>query len=182
MESQEIKTGGVGMTVKIDETHWTSAKYGRGRDMVKEHMWIFGGRERGMDNRFCVSLGPGGRKNRSTLEPLIIKHIRKGSTIISDCWGAYNPIESLCDIDGESMNYKHLTVNHRVGCVNPTTRTIHTKAAERFWGNLKDKIKGCGHGWTIEQNIFKYLILRKHGDNAFHKLLIECGKLFPYEI
>ena len=52
------------------------------------------------------------------------------------------------------MNYKHLTVNHRVGFVNPTNRTIHTQAVERFWGDLKDKIKGCGHGRTIEQNIF----------------------------
>ena len=63
---------------------------------------------------------------------LIIKHIRKGTTIISDCWGAYNRIESLCDIDGESMNYKHLTVNHREGFVNRTNRTIHTQAVERF--------------------------------------------------
>ena len=43
MDSEEIKIGGVGMTVEIDETHWTSAKYGRGRDMIKKHTWTFGG-------------------------------------------------------------------------------------------------------------------------------------------
>ena len=145
-----------------------------GGDVIKEHTQIFCGRERGTDNRFCVSLGPGGRRNRSTLEPLIIKQIRKGTTIISDCWGVYNHIERLCNIDGKSMNYNHLTVNHCVGFVNPTNGTIHTKAVERFWGDLKDNIKDLGHGRTIEQNIFKYLFLRKHGDNAFHKLLIEC--------
>ena len=181
MDSDEIKIGGKGKTVEIDETHWTSAKYGRGRDVTKEHTWIFGGRERGSEERFCVSIGPGGRRNRATLEPLIIKHIRKGTIIISDCWGAYNHIESLCDGDGQSMNYTHHTVNHREGFLNRTNRTIHTQAVERFWGDLKDKIKGRGHGRTIEQNIFKYLFLKKHGDNAFHKLLVECGKSFPYE-
>ena len=69
----------------------------------------------------------------------------------------YNHIERLCNIDGKSMNYNHLTVNHCVGFVNPTNGTINTKAVERFWGDLKEKIKGCGHGRIIEQNIFKYL-------------------------
>ena len=75
------------MTVEIDENYWTLAKYGSGRHLVKEHTWIFGGRKCGRDNRFCVSLGPGGKRNKPTLEPLIIKYTRKGTIIISDCWG-----------------------------------------------------------------------------------------------
>ena len=181
MGSEDIQIGGEGVTVEIDETHWTSAKYGRGRNLKKQHTWIFGGRERGSDNRFCVCLGPGGRRDRETLEPLIVRHIRPGSVIISDCWRAYNHIATLCDDDGTPMRYTHQTVNHRVGFTNPTNRLIHTQTVERLWGELKDKVKGRGNSRTITQSIFKYMFLRRYGDTAFHNLLVECGKSYPYE-
>ena len=52
------------------------------------------------------------------------------------------------------MQYTHITVNHRVAFLIHTNKTIHTQAVERFWGDLKDKIRGRGHGRTIFSNIF----------------------------
>ena len=149
--------GGQGVVVEIDETHLTSkAKYNVGRDVVREHMWAFGGIERYTGRRFCVSLGLGGSRNMPNLEPLIIKHIKKGSIIMSDCWGAYRNINSLVDANGASMNYCHYAVNHSISFVNPENRWVHTQTVERFWGDLKDHISGRGKGLRIEQNVYRY--------------------------
>ena len=45
-------------------------------------------------------------RSRNTLMPLIRKHIRRGSTVYSDCWRAYHPALN-------AEGYRHLSVNHR---------------------------------------------------------------------
>ena len=75
----------------------------------------------------------------NNLEPLITQHIRPGSIIMSDQWWAYNDIERLVDSNGELMNYKHHTVNHKVGFVNFDNPWIHTKTIEWYWGDIKER-------------------------------------------
>ena len=115
------------------------------------------------------------------LEPLIVKHIRPGSVIISDSWSAYNNKTNLHDSEGNSVNYTHKNVNHRIDFVNHSDPSVHTQTVERFWNDLNDKIKYKGRCRTIEQNLYKYLFQRKYKDNIYHHLLVECGEYFPFE-
>ena len=124
-----------------------------------------GGIERHTGRMFCVSLGLGGSRSMPNLEPLIKKHIRRGSIIMSDCWPADNNISNLVDVDGASMDRCHYTVNHSVSFVNPSNRWVHSQTVERFWGDLKDHISGRGKGLKIKQNVFRSLFLKKNKIN-----------------
>ncbi|KAL7864539.1 hypothetical protein AOLI_G00159590 [Acnodon oligacanthus] len=68
-------------------------------------------------------------RSRNTLMPLIRKHIRRGSTVYSDCWRAYQP---ALNVEG----YRHLSVNHREHFVDPLTG-CHTQHIERAWQTIK---------------------------------------------
>ncbi|EYC20991.1 hypothetical protein Y032_0020g170 [Ancylostoma ceylanicum] len=83
--------GGPGHVVEIDETCVTKRKYNRGR-WVRRHQWLFGGYERGSGRSFLILVR---RRDARTLLRLIVKYIRPGTTIISDCWRSYNRISSL---------------------------------------------------------------------------------------
>jgi transposase-like protein len=62
-------------------------KYKRGR-LVKEQ-WVFGGVERGTNKCFLVKVP---NRTRSTLIEIVKKYILPQTTIISDCWRAYDTL------------------------------------------------------------------------------------------
>ena len=127
-DHQTIK--GVGVVVEVDETHLISkTKYHVGRDVTTEHMWAFGGIEKHTGRRFCVSLGLGGSRSmpkQPNVQPLVKKHIRKGSIITSDCWPGYNNTSNLVDTNGASMDYCHYNINHSISFVNISNYWVHT--------------------------------------------------------
>lgn len=69
-----------------------------------------------------------------TLIPLIQRHIRAGTIIVSDEWRAYNDLYY-------DPNYQRLTVNHSVNFVNPDDDRAHTQTIEGKWGNVKSKFR-----------------------------------------
>ena len=71
---------------------------------------VFGGYDVATKVGFMV---PVDRRDAATLLPIIQKYIAPGTTIISDLWAAYNTIGTL--------GYQHLTVNHSLNFVDPTT-------------------------------------------------------------
>ena len=75
--------GGPGKIVEIDKSKFGKRNYNTGR--IVERQWVFGG-ICCEDKRIFLVAVPGNKRDRSTLEPIILKHIAKGSTIISDCW------------------------------------------------------------------------------------------------
>ena len=93
--------------VEIDESHFFTVKQGQGRNRDKPQNWILAGIERDSNKFFAVALRLEGRRDMTTLEPLINYYIRPGSIIMSDSWKAYDDIEKLVDGDGMSMNYEH---------------------------------------------------------------------------
>ena len=69
--------------------------------------------------------------------PFIKKHIRRGSSIISDGWRSYRRLQD--------EGYNHLTVNHQEYFVDPVTGA-HTLNLERLWGVCKATI------WRLKGN------------------------------
>ena len=98
----------------------------------------------------------------STLEPLIIEHIRPGSMIMSDKLGAHNDIERLVDGNGDSMNYVHHSVNHKEEFVNFDNPWVHTETIERQWGDMKEVIKRRGVSKKVSNTVRHYICISKN--------------------
>ncbi|EFN74509.1 hypothetical protein EAG_13603, partial [Camponotus floridanus] len=97
LEDNNEMIGGEGVIVEIDEAKIGKRKFNKGR--LISGQWIFGGFERGTAKLFveCVA-----DRSAIVLLEVIKRWIKPGTTIISDCWKAYNCLE----IEG----FKHLTV------------------------------------------------------------------------
>ena len=61
---------------------------------------------------------------------MILENIEPGSTIISDCWNAYDSLGTL--------GFTHLTVNHQYNFVDPDTGA-HTWFIENLWWQVKQE-------------------------------------------
>ena len=66
------------------------------------------------------------------LLPIVQQYIRPGSTIVSDCWRAYNALPTL--------GYQHLTVNQTYNFVIQVTYA-HTYNVENTWMRSKMRSK-----------------------------------------
>jgi transposase-like protein len=118
------KIGGEGVIVEIDESKFGKRKYHTGHRV--EGSWVFGGRER-EDKRKCF-FEVVEKRDKETLLEIIKRKIVKGSIIISDCWKAYDCLES--------EGYRHLTVNHSENFKDPETGA-HTNSIEGTWQKIK---------------------------------------------
>jgi transposase-like protein len=99
LEGCSENIGGPNRIVEIDESKFGRRKYHRGHPLQVQ--WVFGGIERGSGRLFLV---PVPDRTPDTLEDIIHDRIETGTTVISDCWGAYSDLDSL--------RYTHSTVNH----------------------------------------------------------------------
>ena len=106
--------GGEGGVVEIDESKFGKRKYNKGKRVKGQ--WVFGGIQRSNGDFFVV---PVEARNKVTLLAAIKHHIKPGTTVISDCWKAY---DCLAD-----EGFNHLTVNHSMYFVNPETGNNLTK-------------------------------------------------------
>lgn len=81
------------------------------------------------------------RRTRRELIPLILHHVRTGSTILSDEWRAYR--QALA-----AFGYRHFTVNHSVAYVDANTgkylhalsMCCHMQNLERAWRSYKETV------------------------------------------
>jgi transposase-like protein len=91
------KIGGPNKIFEIDESKFGRRKYNR--DHLVMGQWVFGGIERNSGITFFVPVLNG---FADTLVGVIHDRIEPGTTVISDCWGAYQ------NLDQEG--YTHLTL------------------------------------------------------------------------
>ena len=70
-------------------------------------------------------------RTSETLLALNRLHVLPGTTVISDCWKAY---DSLKD-----EGFEHLRVNHSLNFVDPETGA-HTNTIERRWRDIKNLV------------------------------------------
>ena len=164
--------------MEIDETVVVRRKYGVGRIVEKNNVWLFGGVERGNNgNCFLVPL-EGQQRNATTLLPLIQQHIRPGTEIHSDSWAVYNGILAL------SEGYIHHKANHKENFVAPQTGA-HTQTVENQWRLVKEKFKrqfGVGRG-TYDTYFPEFMWRKKFGDpnEVFFNFWSHVSHFYPCE-
>ncbi|XP_066925007.1 uncharacterized protein [Clytia hemisphaerica] len=121
--------GGPGTRVQIDESKFGKRKYHRGHKV--EGQWVFGGIEEESRQNFMVAVE---KRDKKTLIPIIERYILPGTTIISDCWKAYDCLSQ--------KDYEHLKVNHSVEFVN--SNGDHTNKIEGHWRQAKKNLPPFG--------------------------------------
>ena len=110
-------------------------QYGRGRAAGgwKRQKWVFGmlgvKKSDGKSQRPILRLVD--RRTRQELVPLLCRHVKMGSYIISDEWRSYRVLNDL--------GFRHLTVNHSMWYMDPITGN-HTQHIERAWRTVKEQV------------------------------------------
>lgn len=132
---------------------------------------MFGGIERGSRDSFMPD------RSKNTLMPITTQCIRPGTTVILDecMWRSYNDI----GISG----YTHLTVNHSLNFVDPSTGA-HTNGVEGYWSCTKQMMRKQGVMSTSNDLYPTYLLdflwRKRFGDrDLFEALLEHIAKRYP---
>ncbi|XP_074542337.1 E3 SUMO-protein ligase KIAA1586-like [Halichoeres trimaculatus] len=113
--------------------------------------WVFGMlgvKHRGQKTKPVLRLVE--RRTRRELIPLVLHHVRTGSTILTDEWRAYR--QALPE-----LGYKHYTVNHSVEYASADTG-CHTQHIERAWRSYKETI-GRLRGNRTEDLLRNHLVM-----------------------
>ncbi|KAK3881172.1 hypothetical protein Pcinc_014377 [Petrolisthes cinctipes] len=159
------KIGGPGKIVAIDENKFRRRKYNATR--LVEDQWVFGGI---CQETRAVFLVPVEKCDQETLLNVIRERVEPGTTIISDCWRAYNCLEE--------EGYRHLTVNHSINFVDPNT---HTNTIERLWKEAKRKVPLFGRrkkhfvGYLAKT---MFMMTFPNANHRFHHFLVEASALY----
>lgn len=114
-------------------------QYGRGRfgnTWRRKRSWVFGMLEINSASRRPI-LRLVKKRNKNTLLPIIKKHVKRRSLVVSDEWRAYTSLSQ--------EGYRHVRVNHSQSYVDPQTG-LHTQHIERAWQTYKREI------WRMRAN------------------------------
>jgi len=125
-QKRSKQIGEPGVIVEIDEAKFGKRKHNIGRIVGQ---WVFGGVQRDTPNNFFSVPVPD--RKADTLLDLIVKYVRQGSIIMSDCWRSYRLIDA--------EKFVHLTVNHTYNFVDPDTGA-NTENVERMWREVRGTI------------------------------------------
>jgi len=165
------KIGGPGLTVEIDESQFGKRKYNRGTIIGRRFAWILGGICRETEEMFLIQC-PGNKRDKITLETLILDHVEQGTRIYTDGWASYKGLEGL--------GYEWDHVNHSEEFVKTDNPDVHTQTIEGRWYCVKRWLPSSGrydlnmylpvYMWTVD--------CRKRKKSKFWELLeliSNCG-------
>lgn len=138
-----IKLGGVGKIVQIDESAFIRAKYNRGRnsnnifyrinlDVPSGNLdkWVFAIYDPQMKVGYMQFVP---NRDHTTLLKIVSEVVLPGSIIHHDLWKAYNKLD-------EMHQYTHFGVNHSI-CFKNKLTGVHTNHVESYWSRAKRKFK-----------------------------------------
>ncbi|KFD59963.1 hypothetical protein M514_11333 [Trichuris suis] len=155
--------------VELDEFLFSRSKYNRGKRYPQQ--WGFGGTCRETGDAFVV---PVEEQSSQTLLSIIQRHVRAGSTVITDERRAYRyPGREACT---------HLRVNHSVNFVDRATGA-HTQSVESLWAQAKRGNKRrCGtHRSALPSHLCEFTWRKRlaASDDAFDAILADILLLRP---
>ncbi|KAI6651236.1 hypothetical protein LOD99_5383 [Oopsacas minuta] len=131
--------------------------------------WAFGGIDGETKDVFMI---PVQDRSAATLVPLIQRYIFPGTAILSDEWASCNSIPTA--------SFQHLTVNHSLNFVDPTTG-VHTQTVESTWGSAKKRQRNCmtTNPILLDTNLSEVCWQKKFGEASFSNLIMEIRKQYP---
>jgi transposase-like protein len=143
-----VKLGGSGSEVEVDETYIG----GKARNMHKQRKQRLTGRLQDDKTTVMGFLERGGQvrteivpdRHTSTLQPVVKKHVRRGTALYSDELGGYKGLEK---------EYDHQVINHAVKYVDGR---VHTNGLENFWALVKRGLHGT-YVAVEPFHLFRYL-------------------------
>ena len=162
------RLGGVGKIVEIDESKFGKRKFNRGKRV--DGKWVFGGVERGSNKSFFRVVE---NRGKDVLLAIIKEFIVPGTTIISDCWKAYDCLED--------EGFHHLTVNHSLSFKYPETGA-HTNTIEGTWGSIKRSLssRNCDGDNQFNSYLFEFMWRRSCASNDAMKAFLNIiKKVYP---
>jgi transposase-like protein len=176
VRKDDLKLGGKGVIVEIDETLVAKVKYNVGKALKIRQVWLFGLIDRAT-NKCFLTIVP--NRKKETLLKIIKEKCLDYTTIMSDKWSAYGSIPEL--------NFKHLTVCHSKNFKNPITGAC-TNAIEGLWSQFKKRIKemnGVSRSQLqsyIDEFMFRQNYCEGDNINTFLSMLHSIGKIYkPFQ-
>ncbi|KAL3107474.1 hypothetical protein niasHT_014191 [Heterodera trifolii] len=164
--------------VEIDEILVVKRKYGVGRVLAKQEVWLFGGVERDT-NWQRVFMVPVESRTAGRLLPLIQQYVLPGTTIVSDEWRPYRGIPTL------PQGYVHWKVNYSRNFVNPANPQAHTQNVESMWKKLKRNFKQHFENTTNTYDTYfpEFVWRQQFGDrdNVFFNFWSQLTTIYPCE-
>lgn len=126
-----IVLGGPRMAVEVDETFMSRRHGRRGRRVCRNPKWVIALIERG--SGLCyLKVVP--RRNAATLLPIILRHVRAGSTVQTDEWRSYRGLLRF-------PAYRRRAINHGQNFVDPLDPENHTQTVENLNGRWKKYVR-----------------------------------------
>ena len=152
------RIGGETSYVQVDEAKIGKRKHHVGR--IVDGSWIFG-----MIDMFTgdlrIEILQDNKRDEQTLKQAIEKHIKPGTTIISDQWLGYINLSRPDHNNPNATWYNHMTVNHSQNFVDPDT-SANTQLIESTWRSIKKQIcRGGVHKDALGDHLCEYLWLRR---------------------
>jgi len=159
--------GGPGVVVEIDEAKFRTRTYNR--DRWTGEQWFFVGFECGSKKCFLVSVPS--RESDMLLE-VVREWIHPGTTVVSDCWKAYDCLSS--------EGFVHESVNHLKNFVDPSTRA-HAQNIGKTWREVRGRSPRFGrkNKHTVG-HLAEFTFKRKYSDylERVHAFFTAVGQLY----
>lgn len=175
--------GGEGKIVEVDETFVGGKNKNRHKDKKVENSQGRSFKDKtpvmGIIERSGVLRAMKVPDTKSgTLQPIIEKHVAKGTTIFSDEWWGYRKLSEAA--------YIHQFINH--GAKQYCDGDIHTNTLEGFWGLFKRSIFGIYHSASskhiqayVDEAVFRYNTRMLSEDNRVTLTVVNSNKPLKYK-
>ena len=167
LEKESVVLGGPDVVVEIYE-----AKLGKQRCNTGGWIggqWFFGGFEPGSKNCFLVPVPSCGS---DALLDIIKEWINPGTTVVSDCWKAYDCLSSEV--------FVHESVNHSINFIGPQSGA-HTQNSRKTWREVLGGTPHFGRSKKLAVGyLAEFLFKRKysHYPDRVHAFFTAVGQLY----
>ena len=160
-QNNEMKLGGPGVIVEVDECHLHKRKYDRGQPLATGALWVVGLIERdATGQRKSVFLSTR-RRSADVLVPFIRENVARGSILISDEWKGYT--------DELEDHYERLKINHSETygytiMYRGRRISVNTNHIEREWVEVRKITKNIPedkYNAKLEKEIFRLMYFNR---------------------